>query len=230
MEERQQLCFDRLTELAAELPEGFWSDCVRLSLGEKKTDEWLDYQVCGREFGTRLGAYVCLLYAQVWLVFAGGFTDRTTDGNESADASASRPEVVCVTRELLLLVYGQMADGAAAEDIRDSLYWFYMDYSSLLVQYAAKAKPADAVFGGALFVWPAALCGDGLRAMHTWDCGLFLGNRYAARLLSAVDGLSEGRQEFCGLIAGADAKEAAEGGFLLTEHQKEVFVKLQESF
>ena len=94
---------------------GFWRDAAALLLGEGRDDRWLDYACCRETFGSHTGVYLGLLYAQCWLAAALAGDDQL---------SSVEKEVLCVTREAILLIYGQSGCGSTAEDIRDSLYWF----------------------------------------------------------------------------------------------------------
>ena len=222
IKERLALCSERIRELAVTGQKGFWRDCMGLSLGEPADEKWLDYRLCREKLGPRQGVFLCLLYAQVWQVAARSLHRAGGPAVESLSDTAI--ETVCVTRELLLLICGQLGSGAGPDDIRDSLYWFYLDYCGLLCRYVT--EETKGVFGGAMLSWPQTAAGEQFAGMHTWDCGLFLGNRYAARLEDALRESGAGGEWLRQLIRTAEPGQPASGGYLLTEHQKDVFAQL----
>ena len=220
LEERLLLATDRLEEIAGDTGSAFFRDAVRLSLGQPQSEEWLDYSLC-RQRMPQTGVYLCLLYAQIWQLNACGLFQAAGEGQ-------TERELVCVTRELILLIYGQVQAGEGAQAIRDSLYWFYLDYVGLTAEYAAGLAEKGAVHGGAMYAWPKECCSPVYERQHCRDYGLFLGGRYASRLVTELLRLKDRDSALVSLICSADPSEAPEGAYALTGHQREVLKNLQD--
>ena len=245
LKERGQLAGCRIREIARApeffAPEeaGYWKNAAELYLetaspGVEKTCineggrvKWLDFGFCRRQFGTSLGNLLCILYAQLWLAFYGSrISDIFADAEKENDPSGE--EFRCVLAELLIEIYLMHRDGAAAESVRDTLYWFYFDYTPLfakkdadLIRAASSCGcPERIVFGGPMLFWDKAGI-ERIRFLpqHANDFSIYIGPRFINRFLEAYKKVRETgnihQQVNAGLLPGT-SKTA--GGIAIKEY------------
>ena len=227
--ERDSLVCGRIREIRenpeTDSPEqqAFFRACAQTALGETADEdgnEFLDYSVCRRCFGKESAPFWCLLYAQLKLAVCVPAEWKKTD---------SLKELAVASRELFTELYGMMLQGDPPEYLRDTLYWFFSDYSALLAawQYAC-IEEEEVTAGGPMLLLPKRLPEtDPAWTAHTADAGLYLGNRFAERFLAGLKQMEKTetrttvfRTEFSRCLCGLT--QAPCGGFGLTGHQKQV--------
>ncbi len=191
LEERCGLVEERLNGILGELAgrqdafSAFWRSCAALALGQQPGGRrFADYETCGHLFH-KSGRFYCILFSQLQYVPMWRTYKKT--------------ELVCVSCELAVELYGMACQEENEAAFRDTLYWFYSDYSALFLEEQLRELEAGTVyrFGGPLMLWAEGETGtwmrqeDGKRDVlvkeqHRMDCGLYLGSRFLERYSQAA--------------------------------------------
>jgi len=223
LEERYSLVRGRLeqihqeNELLRDEKSRYWYYCSGLALGEKTEDlRFLDYSFCSAVFGES-GRYWCLLFAQMVQV-PGFYRER-------------QAELICVCCELLVELYRIILDEEETSAIRNTLYWFYSDYSELYCGYWIDVLDHDfqrVCLGGPMLLADKKHSDAVLWKQHLGDFGLYMGNRfeercYQAVLLKAQAGKRSACVSFAGIlkICQVDLDASSISGFGTAKRQQE---------
>lgn len=218
--ERLELVTTRLEELFLEETDVFFKDCIRLSKGERAVDcRYLDYAYCRESLGRNVGVYYCMLFSQL--------------SQLEVFIKNSQRELVCIYRELLAEIIFMAERGCEASELRDTLYWFCVDYAHVFARYQLDAleNASSLSFGGMMLLGPVQVVSScEFFREHIWDCGLCMGERFKNAYVREAAELAGskpiGVKRLTELLLQAD--RSVDRGFILTKHQWEVFDRMLE--
>lgn len=219
LQERLQLISERLTGLLMEETDPFWHACFGIISGrEKSVISYMRYTDCREKLGHKQGVYLCVLYAQL------AQTAQICQIEGLSEKQSVR-ELKCVTCELAVQIYLMVREQDSPEEIRDVLYWFYVDYCPLMAEvWQCMLEKECLSFGGPMLFGAAGQ--EALWKEHRWDCGLYLGKRFMKQFLQTLGGSAQELiQAIETLLPG---KPEPESGFILTTHQKAIWQELLE--